>query len=137
MSNIFLQHCNFEKIVRFIPQVTAMLPHQNELTLSPPTISKDQMPLSKILASNAIFWPSTLAPWLPVGRGSKSSFVRAHSLANRPIPAHSSLSIWRLGRQRPLLTRNLFTPENKTFSVRPFRTRLSGTTGRACGLRGF
>ena len=49
MSNIFLQPCNFEKIVRFIPQVTAMLPHQCELTLSPPTISKDQMPLSKIL----------------------------------------------------------------------------------------
>ena len=49
MSNIFLQPCNFEKIVRFIPQVTAMLPHQCELTLSPPTISKVQMPLSKIL----------------------------------------------------------------------------------------
>ena len=57
--NIFLQPCNFEKIVRIIPQVTAMLPHHCKLTLIPHTIQRDQMPLSKIFSastSNAIFW---------------------------------------------------------------------------------
>ena len=57
--NIFLQPCNFEKIVRIMPQVTAMLPHHCKLTLIPHTIQRDQMPLSKIFsasASNAIFW---------------------------------------------------------------------------------
>ena len=34
MSNIFLQPCNLEKIVRIMPQVTAMLPHHCKLTLS-------------------------------------------------------------------------------------------------------
>ena len=57
--NIFLQPCNFEKIVRIMPQVTAMLPHHCKLTFSPDTIQRDQMQLSKIFSastSNAIFW---------------------------------------------------------------------------------
>ena len=55
--NIFLRSCNFEKIVRIMPQVTAMLPHYSKLTLI--SIQRDQMPLSKIFSastSNAIFW---------------------------------------------------------------------------------
>ena len=57
--NIFLQPCSFDKIVRIMPKVTAMLPHHCKLILSPDTNQRDQMQLSIIFSastSSAIFW---------------------------------------------------------------------------------
>ena len=98
MSNIFLQPCNFEKIVRIIPQVTAMLPHQCKLTLSGPTIQKDQMPLSKLFSAsttNAIFWKSTVAPWFPAAREGLVSVVHLP-------PTKLMMTMHRTGLQSPL-----------------------------------
>ena len=56
---VFLQPCNFDKLVRNLPLGTAMLSKSCKFSPSPPTSQRDQIPLSNLFSastSNAISW---------------------------------------------------------------------------------